>query len=156
MHAELPIFDVENFTVVRVNELRLPLVNRFYSSCNYNVKCGRLDQVYSLSYGGEIIAAARLVSQKSGHLLLRNLFVAPAMRNQGVATQLVGKLLNALAFAEIPANCYCYALPQLKNFYVSLGFKHLLPEHVPEDIAEIHFRNCARKRGWILMGFIII
>ena len=156
MHAELPIFDVKNFTFDRVNELRLPLVNRFYSCCDYKVKCGRLDQVYSLSCGGEIIAAARLVSQKSGHLLLRNLCVAPAMRNQGVATQLIGKLLYALACTDNPVNCYCYALPHLKKFYLSLGFKHLLPEQVPEDIAEIHSRNCARKRGWILMGFIII
>lgn len=146
---------LENCHIELVNELRLPLVNHFYSSCKCRVKCGRLDRVYTCAAGGEIIAAARLVVQQSGHFLLRNLCVAPAMRKQGVATYLLRTLTTDLESIN-SANCYCYALPHLKDFYLALGFKLLHPGDVPEDIAEVHIRNCARNRGWILMGFVII
>lgn len=152
MHAEATNIDLETCTFECISELRLPLVNRFYSSCHYLVRCGRLDSVYSLSLDGKIIAAARLMPQPSTHFLLRNLCVAPDMRNQGVASHLLRAILAVLVSAN--KNCYCYALPHLQDFYRSLGFKHLTPEQVPPEIAEMHFRNCARKRGWILMGYV--
>ena len=152
MHAESAAINLECCTFERISELRLPLVNRFYSSCNYLVKCGRLDWVYSLSIGGKIIAAARLMPQPSTHFLLRNLCVAPDMRNQGVASHLIRAILTTLV--SVNKNCYCYALPHLQDFYLALGFKHLTSEQVPHEIAEMHYRNCARKRGWILMGYV--
>jgi len=136
-----------------VDELRLPLINRFYASCNYNVKCGRHDRVYSLSLKGEIIAAARLMPYPQGYFVLRNLCVAPEQRNQGVATSLLTQILLELSLVNLPLHCYCFALSHLQNFYVALGFKCLSLDQVPQDIAEIHIRNCARKRGWILMGY---
>lgn len=151
MLVESTLIDLQNCIFERISELRLPLINRFYSSCNYLVKCGRLDWVYSLSIGGKVIAAARLMPQESTHFLLRNLCVAPEMRNQGVASHLIRAILATLVSEN--KNCYCYALPHLQHFYLSLGFKHLTPEQVPQEIAEMHFRNCARKRGWILMGY---
>ena len=154
MLAEPAVIELQNTYFERVEELRLPLVNRFYSDCNYQVKCGRLDYVYSLSFCGKIIAAARLLPQASGHLLLRNLCVAPEKRNQKLATHLLEKIIIELSSAQNPVNCYCFALPHLQNFYLALGFKNLNPEQVPPEIAEAHYRNCARKRGWILMGFI--
>jgi len=137
-----------------VDELRLPLVNRFYESCNYSVKCGRHDRVYSLNQQGKIIAAARLMPHPAGHFLLRNMCVLTEKRNQGVASYLLAKMLTALDSTDSPVNCYCYALPHLQGFYLALGFKYLTPDQVPQDIAEVHFRNCARKRGWILMGYV--
>lgn len=147
-----PAVDLENCKFERVSEMRLPLINRFYSSCNYLVKCGRLDLVYSLSSDGKILASARLMPQKSTHFLLRNLCVVPHMRNRGIASYLIRAILIALASEN--KNCYCYALPHLQQFYLNLGFTHLTPEEVPPEIAEMHFRNCARKRGWILMGYV--
>lgn len=144
--------NLESCKVERVSEIRLPLVNHFYSSCNYLVKCGRLDWVYSLSAGGKIFAAARLMPQPSADFLLRNLCVAPDMRNRGVASYLVRSILTELVSAN--KNCYCYALPHLQHFYLAIGFKHLAPEQVPPEIAEMHYRNCARRRGWILMGYV--
>ena len=145
-----PIVDLENCTFELISELRLPLVNRFYASCNYRVKCGRFERVYSLSFSGKIIAAARLILQRSGHYLLRNLCVEPGLRNQGIASYLLRAVLASLG----NLNCYCYALPHLQNFYLSLQFKHLAPHQVPDDISEMHMRHCSRKRGWILMGYI--
>lgn len=136
-----------------VDELRLPLVNRFYASCHYNVKCGRHDRVFSLNRQGKIIAAARLMPHLQGYFLLRNLCVAPEARNQGVATYFLTKILEDLVPANSTVSCYCYALPHLQHFYLALGFIPLTLEQVPQEIAETHVRNCARKRGWILMGY---
>jgi N-acetylglutamate synthase-like GNAT family acetyltransferase len=142
--------DLDNCIFEQIGELRLPLVNRFYSNCNYNVKCGRLDKVYGLSLDGKIIAAVRLIYQQSGCYLLRNLCVDPLLRNQGVASFLLRAMLACLD----KIGCYCFSLPHLQSFYLSLDFQCVSPEQVPEDIAEMHLRHCARKRGWILMGYV--
>lgn len=146
--TDCPSVDLTNCHFEAVNQLRLPLVDRFYSQCKYRVKCGRHDQVYCLSYQGQIIAAARLLPEASGQLLLRNLCVAPEMRGQGVARYFMQALLAAIT----PLKCYCFALPHLKEFYRSLGFKLLEPTQVPSDIAVLCIRYRERKRDWILMG----
>jgi len=151
--------DVKDLRVELVDELRLPLINHFYAECGYRVKCGRSDKIFSARIGGETIAAARFLLQKSGHFLLRNLCVAPAMRKQGVATHLLIKALHDLRSVAATSSCYCFALPHLKDFYLSLGFTLFSPgelvNHVPADVSEMNSRNRARNRGWILMGFVI-
>lgn len=142
--------DLTNCTFALVDELRLPLVNSFYAECKYKVKCGRQDRVYSFTYNGKIIAAARLLLQKSGVYLLRNLCVLPECRKQGVASCFLKNVLNDLS----PQHCYCYALSHLKDFYLSLGFSVLTIDQVPQDIGETHARNQSRNRDWILMGYI--
>jgi N-acetylglutamate synthase-like GNAT family acetyltransferase len=144
------VVNLESCVFELVNGLRLPLVNRFYSECNYSVKCGRLERIYSLSFGGKIIAAVRLMPQASGHFLLRNLCVNPDFRSQGVGSYFLRTVLANLG----DTNCYCYALPHLQNFYTNLAFKHFTQDQVPFDIAEMYIRHCSRKRGWILMGHI--
>lgn len=144
-----PDVDLETCTIEVVSEIRLPLVNQFYSSCNYRVKCGRFERVYSLAMGGKIVAAARLIPQGSGHFLLRNLCVNPELRHKGIASFLLRHLMPVLS-----GHCYCYALPHLQKFYLSLGFQHFSVEQVPEDIAAMYIRHRERKRGWILMGYV--
>lgn len=142
------MLDLNHSEFAQVDTLRLPLINRFYTECNYTVNCGRQDRVYSLVASGEIIAAARLMLQPSQCYLLRNLCVLPALRGRGVASYFVKKIIVDIAAHE----CYCYALPHLKDFYLALGFSELTVAQVPVDIAEMHKRNQARKRGWLLMG----
>ena len=137
-----------NFDVRRIEELRLPLANRFYADCNYHVKCGRLDRVYTCELKGKIIAAARLLDSAPNCLLLRNVCVLPEHRNQGIATYLLKSIFASIS----PNNCYCFALPHLKDFYLALGFSELEVLQVPQEIAELHIRNQSRKRGWLLMG----
>lgn len=144
----MAMLDLNQSEFAQLDALRLPLINRFYSKCNYKVSCGRQDRVYSLVLNGEIIAAARLVLQPSQCYLLRNLCVLPALRGCGVASYFVKNIIADLAGWE----CYCYALPHLKHFYLALGFRELTVAQVPADIAETHLRNQARKRGWLLMG----
>jgi len=144
------VIDLDACAFELINELRLPLVNRFYSSCNYRVKCGRFERVYSFNASGKIIAAARLIPQRSGHFLLRNLCVDPGLRGQGIASYFMRAILTNLD----GAHCYCYALPHLQHFYVSLDFKHLTPDQVPHDISDMYVRHRSRKRDWVLMGYI--
>lgn len=141
------VIELEKCSIELVSELRLPLANQFYSSCNYRVKCGRFERVYSLSFNGKIIAAARIIPQRSGCFLLRNLCVAPELRHQGLASHLLRCLIPTLE-----GSCYCYALPHLQTFYLSLDFQYFTPEQVPQDIADMYIRHRERKRGWILMG----
>lgn len=129
---------------------RFALVDRFYRSQGYKVKCGASERVYAIANeGAGVVAAARLVPQCSGHYWLRNLLVASDWRGQGIATGLMQKLLPDLT----PLGCYCFALPHLTDFYAALGFIQN-PPHCPEDI--LHTYNTYRSRGrdWVLMGYI--
>jgi N-acetylglutamate synthase-like GNAT family acetyltransferase len=135
--------------IEEVDVLRLPLVNRFYSECNYKVNCGRKDRVFIYSENEKIIAAARFILQASGDYILRNVCVAPQHRQQGIATHFLAQALQQLS----PNNCYCFTSTPLQHFYETIGFTCFLAEQAPPDIGDIYLRYRERKRGWILMGF---
>ena len=134
------------------------LVDRFYRAQGYKVKCAANERVFTLSLppehslGGasctmEIIAAARLVPQRSGSYWLRNLLVKDSARGQGLAVRLMRKLLNDCN----PYGCYCFALPHLKDFYLNLNFT-LDPAHSPRDITDKFNTYRLSGRDWLLMG----
>lgn len=140
---------VESLHFQLIEPVRLALVDRFYRSQGYKVKCGTSERVYTFSDGkGDFIAAARLVPQSSGHYWLRNLLVASDWRGRGIATRLMRNLLPDL----VPYGCYCFALPHLTGFYTALGFEQN-PAHCPDDIAHTYQMYRARGRDWVLMGY---
>ncbi len=146
--AVLSVMD-KSFEFHLVDAGRFALVDRFYRSQGYKVKCGANERVYAIATEAEgFIAAARLVPQSSGHYWLRNLLVAGDWRGQGVATGLMQKLLPDLA----PRGCYCFALRHLTAFYNALGFV-IEPSHCPEDILRTYNTYRARGRDWVLMGY---
>jgi N-acetylglutamate synthase-like GNAT family acetyltransferase len=145
-----PLITVGTCVFEAMEPARFPLVDRFYSGCKYKVKCGRQDRVYCLSHEGHLVAAARLISHSSGELLLRNLCVAPELRRRGLAAHFMRCLLAAIA----PLECYCFALPHLRDFYLALGFKLLTPDQVPTETAVLARRYSERKRDWLLMGCV--
>jgi GNAT superfamily N-acetyltransferase len=134
---------------------RYPLVDRFYRNQGYKVKTAANESIYvlySVSENGQvadIIAAARLIPQSSGHFWLRNLLVAKDRRGQGLASALMQQLLPFMN----PLGCYCFALPHLEQFYQRLGFS-LQPAHCPGDIQQKYQQYRARGRDWLLMGYI--
>lgn len=129
---------------------RFALVDRFYRTQGYKVKCGVSERVFAIADKDEgFIAAARLVPQSSGHYWLRNLLVTSHWRGQGIATGLMQKTLPNLA----PHGCYCFALPHLTDFYTALGFVHN-PSQCPEDILRTYNTYRTRGRDWVLMGYI--
>lgn len=141
-----------DWRIERVAPERFACIDRFYRAQGHKVKCAPNETVFSLSIPlkGEMVetaAAVRLVLQSSGHFWLRNLLVAKTCRGQGMARRLMVELLAQIP----PQGCYCYALPHLKAFYLSLGFE-LQPEHCPPDIKQKYEQYRARGRDWLLMG----
>lgn len=133
-----------------VAPVRFALVDRFYRAQGYKVKCAANERVFAITHkNDDFIATARLVPQNSGHYWLRNLLVLNEWRGQGIATDLMHKLLVDIA----PQGCYCFALPHLTSFYTALGFVQN-PSHCPEDILRTYNTYRARGRDWVLMGYI--
>jgi GNAT superfamily N-acetyltransferase len=144
----LPVMDA-GFLLQWIEPVRLALVDRFYRTQGYKVKCGAHERVYVIADKfGNFLAAVRLVPQSSGHYWLRNLLVASDRRGQGIATRLMQGILSDLAAQA----CYCFALPHLTTFYHGLGFvRH--PVDCPEDILRTYNTYRARGRDWVLMGY---
>lgn len=132
-----------------IEPARLALVDRFYRSHGYKVKCATNEQVFVfVNAAGDFVAAARFVPQSSGHYWLRNLLVDPRARGQGLASRLMNECKPQIA----PLGCYCFALPHLTGFYRRLDFE-LNPDHCPADILTNYQKYRARGRDWILMGY---
>lgn len=129
--------------------VKLPLVDKFYQSQDYNIKCGRNERVFTLSHPEKgIIAAARLVPQGTDYWL-RNLLVARPWRQKGL-----GKLLMQTLLPELqPGACYCFALTHVEAFYSRLGFHGVLPEACNSLIAQRYQQYRARGRDWVLMKY---
>mmetsp|Transcript_659 Transcript_659/g.1372 ORF Transcript_659/g.1372 Transcript_659/m.1372 type:complete len:204 (+) Transcript_659:77-688(+) len=75
-----------------------------------------------------------LTSEDSGPFLLASLFVTPAARGQGIATQLVSQLLENKQRQRPSARCPVYALT-LKNklrFFERLNFRELEGDETKE------------------------
>lgn len=132
-----------------IDPTQFALVDRFYRTHGYNVKCNTNERIYSVNNTDIFIAAVRLVPQRSGHYWLRNLLVASDWRGQGIATGLMQYLMSDLT----TQGCYCFALPHLTNFYTALGFIQN-PPHCPDDILCTYNTYRARGRDWALMGYI--
>lgn len=138
-----------SYTFQLIEPARLALVDRFYRSHGYKIKCAANEQVFALlDEARDFIAAARFVPQSSGHYWLRNVLVAPQQRGQGLAS----RLLIASKPGIAPQGCYCFALPHLTEFYRRLDFD-LNPSHCPADILANYQKYRSRGRDWVLMGY---
>ncbi len=128
-----------------------PLAEAFYRSHKYKIRLGRQERVFTLKAeeGGEIIAAARLLSAGEQGFWLRNLLVAKASRGTGVGRALMKAMLAAIQ----PAACYCFALPEVKAFYLTLDF--YLPDlhSCPAEIQQQYLTYRNRGRDWVLMAY---
>jgi len=107
-------------TVELIEDIQLPLVNRFYKQCRYNAKAGRGERVYVVRKTGVIVAAVRL-QHKSDWFFLRAMCVDPALRNAGVGHFLLQGLEPLLS--EHP--CFCYPFDHLQRFYETCGFTRI-------------------------------
>ncbi|WP_035415686.1 GNAT family N-acetyltransferase [Ferrimonas kyonanensis] len=104
----------------------LPLADRFYRSQGGKDRCRRHDRVWVARRQGRMVAVARRVPLES-HWVLRGVLVEEAERRQGVATELLRRLLME---SETPV--WCFALLHLKSFYLNLGFQ--CPETATEPM----------------------
>lgn len=125
-----------------------PDVTRQLRRWGQKVKCGKTDRVYGLRLAGQLRAAARVLEPDQGQFLLRSLTVDPAYRGQGLARELMQRLLHE---AREPV-LYCYALEYLREFYLSLGFSLRDAESVPAAIAEPYCRYRDNGKTFVLMA----
>lgn len=86
------------------------------------------DEVWVAENEGEIVAAHNLRPVTGGQWLA-GLFVAPAVRRRGVATALL-----AHSLAERPEAIWLFCHPELRSFYVQLGFADC--NQLPTELAE--------------------
>ncbi|NIB44434.1 GNAT family N-acetyltransferase [Pseudomaricurvus alkylphenolicus] len=130
-----------------LDELQLPLVNKFYKRCRYSAKAGRGEKVYVLRDQSGIVAAVRLEPKPQGYYFLRSMCVDPALRRQGLGAQ----LLKALTPLLEQTRCYCYPFDHLQAFYAEAGFEQVPSETMPDFIRDGLLRYRAQGRKILLM-----
>ncbi|MEK1940977.1 MAG: GNAT family N-acetyltransferase [Pseudomonas sp.] len=115
-----------------------PLANKFYRAHHSPMRAGADDQVWVAKHA-EIVAALclRPLVQESG-FWLTSLLVAPAQRQQQIASRLV---TQACERAAGPVWLFCH--PELASFYTRLGFTEA--ENLPPSLAERLQRYCRTK-----------
>lgn len=105
-----------------------PLLNKFYRSHRSPMRGQAGDEVWVAQSSRDIVAALSLRPVSAGQWLT-GLFVAPALRRQGVA----GELLRA-CLAQHPEAIWLFCHPQLRCFYQRQGFVDCDP--LPAELAE--------------------
>ena len=104
-----------------------PLADKFYHAQRSAMRTGAVEQVWVAEHS-EIVAALCLRSVAGGHWLT-SLLVAPPLRRQGLARQLVEQ-----AVAGCTAPVWLFCRPELSDFYQRLGFAPCA--HLPAALAE--------------------
>ena len=93
-----------------------PLVDKFYRDHRSPMRSQAGDELWVAQSASEIVAALSLRPLAGGQWLT-GLFVAPALRRQGVAAALLD---HSLALHPEPVWLFCH--PELRGFYQRLGF----------------------------------
>jgi N-acetylglutamate synthase-like GNAT family acetyltransferase len=108
-----------------------PLVDKFYRSQRSPMRSQAGDEIWVAEQAGEIVAALSLRAVAGGQWLT-GLFVATALRRQGLAATLLDH-----ALAQHPEAIWLFCHPDLQSFYQRQGFEagHPLPAELAERLA---------------------
>ncbi|MDH2197744.1 Acetyltransferase (GNAT) family protein [Pseudomonas oleovorans subsp. oleovorans] len=104
-----------------------PLVDKFYRDHRSPMRSQAGDELWVAENASEIVATLSLRPVAGGEWLT-GLFVAPALRRQGVAAAL---LSHSLALHPEPVWLFCH--PELRSFYQRLGFEDC--QGLPTELA---------------------
>ena len=107
-----------------------PLADKFYRAQRSAMRVSTVEQVWVAEHS-EIVAALCLRTIDGGHWLT-SLLVAPPLRRQGLARQLVEQALT-----DCTAPVWLFCRPELSDFYQRLGFAPCtdLPPPLTERLA---------------------
>lgn len=105
-----------------------PLVDKFYRDHRSPMRSQAGDELWVTESASEIVAALSLRPLAGGQWLT-GLFVAPALRRQGVAAALLD---HSLALHPEPVWLFCH--PELRGFYQRLGFEDC--QRLPAELDE--------------------
>ena len=103
-----------------LDEIKIPLVNKFYKKHNVRGRANKQDKVWVTYYNDEIVAACRL-QDKTDFLFLSTVFVALEHRGKGVAKQLLSTLLKS---QDKKINTFAYK--NVVDLYCAIGFNQVL------------------------------
>ena len=103
-----------------LDELKIPLVNKFYKKHNVRGRANKQDKVWVTYYNDEIVAACRL-QDKTDFLFLSTVFVTLEHRGKGVAKQLLSTLLKS---QDKKINTFAYK--NVVDLYCAIGFNQVL------------------------------
>ncbi|WP_343349474.1 GNAT family N-acetyltransferase [Pseudomonas sediminis] len=105
-----------------------PLVDKFYRDHRSPMRSQAGDELWVAENASEIVATLSLRPVAGGQWLT-GLFVAPALRRQGVAAALLNR---SLALHPEPVWLFCH--PELHTLYQRLGFEDC--QSLPAELAE--------------------
>ena len=108
------------YTVQKLDTLKIPLVNKFYTLYSVRGRANKQDQVWVVYSEMQIVAACR-IQNKHDFLFLSTVFVAPQHRAKGLAKQLV-----CAAIKQQSMPLYTFAYKNITALYTSLGFNQVL------------------------------
>ena len=103
-----------------LDELKIPLVNKFYKKHNVRGRANKQDKVWVTYYNDEIVAACRL-QDKTDFLFLSTVFITLEHRGKGVAKQLLSTLLKS---QDKKINTFAYK--NVVDLYCAIGFNQVL------------------------------
>lgn len=119
-----------------------PLLNKFYKEHKSPMRCAPDSQLW-VAKQSDIVGALCLRTVSGGYWLT-GVFVAPSLRGQRIASDLIRE---ATAHAVGPVWLFCD--PDLREFYQRAGFE--LEPVLPQAMAERFFRY-SRSKSLIAMG----
>ncbi|SDA64808.1 Acetyltransferase (GNAT) domain-containing protein [Pseudomonas sp. NFPP33] len=105
-----------------------PLVDKFYRDHRSPMRSQAGDELWVAQSANQIVAALSLRPLAGGQWLT-GLFVAPALRRQGMAAALLN---HSLALHPEPVWLFCH--PELRSFYLRLGFEDC--QSLPTELDE--------------------
>lgn len=130
--------------VERLEQIAIPLVNKFYQANNVRGRANKQDEVWVVK--SPVIIAACRIQNRAGALFLSTLFVAEQFRGKGVAKQVI---LEALSHHTQPIFTFAYA--HLESFYSAAQFT--CADVLPEELSSLLKAYQQQGRNIIAMKY---
>ncbi|MEJ6078438.1 GNAT family N-acetyltransferase [Vibrio sp. 1-Bac 57] len=130
--------DLNSLQFCQLQKHQIPLVNQFYKQVYKKGLANKSEQVFVIK-NQQILCAARLKTVQ-GATLLTGVACLPALRGQGLTSNLLTQLLSAQM-----QTIYCFPYPHLQIFYQRLGFQTLDVSTLPEKLGIQYQRYNSRK-----------
>ena len=121
---------IPTYHIEPLARIKFPLVNKFYRNVNAKNKASGNDGIWVARHDSHIVAATRLAPIPGDYWLLTGVFVDQDHRGRGLARALI------IESCDNQPVIYTFSLSHLTTFYQQLGFKLILPEHLPCELAQ--------------------
>jgi len=125
------------------------LLGNHFLKKHKQVQAGKKDRLYVAQTQDHKIVGAFWFDVQPTHYWIRNLFVDPNYRHQGIGTKLIQQALKEVG----SSSCYCFNAPSLAHFYQSIGFTEILANDLPNILQTRLLRYQEKGKNFIAMRF---